>query len=149
MLTPYIFVVCEKVIIDKNEVPSLIGVFNKITTLVQAEIPNNAVAPKEWCIFTSWIIDPSDEGRKYAQRYRVLYPNREQFGDIGKIDLPTIPGRRHSQTIAGSQGLPIGQNGPYTVECWIEENGIKVGDTFSLQFEIEVQKIETQQEVKA
>lgn len=149
MLRPHVFVLCEKVILDKNEVPSLIAVFNKLTAVVNGEVPANAVIPKEWCIFTSWLIEPTDVSKQYTQAYRVVYPNGEQFGEPVRITLQILPGKRHSQTIANSQGLPIGQNGLYTVESWLEEGDKKVGDTISLQFEIEVQKIETRQEVKA
>jgi hypothetical protein len=150
MLKPHLFLVCEKVIVDKNEMPSLIGVFNKMTTAVSGDVPSNAVAPKEWCIFTSWVSEPSDAGRHYTQIYRILYPNGEQFGDDARIELQVVPGKRHSQTIASSQGLPIGQSGLYTVESWVEENGKKIGSNISLQFEVETQKIEmTQKEVKA
>lgn len=145
MLRPYVFLVCEKVIVDKNEVPSLIGVFNKITIAVNGDVPSNAVVPKEWCIFTSWVVEPDDVGKHYTQICRILYPNGEQFGEDGRIELQFPPGKRNSQAIANSQGLPIGQNGLCTVECWIEEDTRKTGDSISLQFEIEVKKAATGQ----
>jgi len=149
MLRPQAFVLCEKVLLDKNDVPSLIAVFSKVTAVVNGEVPANAVVPKEWCIFTSWLIELSDVGKQYTQAYRVVYPNGEQFGEPVRIPLQILPGKRHSQTIANSQGLPVGQNGLYTVESWVEEGDKKIGESISLQFEIEVQKLKRRQEVKA
>jgi len=149
MLRPYIFIVCEKVLVDKNDVASLIGLFNKFTITVSGEVPSNAVAPKEWSIFTSWHVEPSDLEKNYVQVFRISYPNGEQFGELGRIVLQVSPGKSHAQTVANSQGLPIGQNGPYTVESWLQENDKKIGESISMEFEVEVQKVEAGKEIKA
>ena len=39
MLTPYVCVCCEKVIIAQDGVASLIGLFNKITVTVSTDAP--------------------------------------------------------------------------------------------------------------
>lgn len=72
----YVFAICEKVIMDSaTGAPSLIGLFDKITARTNADapdIPANAVFPKEYAVFTSWDVEPSDRGKVYNQAYEFF-----------------------------------------------------------------------------
>ena len=126
MPTLYVFAVCEKVIIDKNEVPSLISLFNTMTVgvvpgQVRKEIPLNAVVPKEWFVFSSWDWEADDDGKTYKQHIEVLLPDRSVFV---KVDHDfAIPPRRKIQTSVPIAGFPIGQQGLCTVRTWLEHEG--------------------------
>jgi hypothetical protein len=83
MPTLYIFTICEKVILDKEDRASLISLFNTISAQVLPNsegIPLNAVAPKEWWAFSSWETKPDDIGKEFRQVVQLLYPNGEPFG---------------------------------------------------------------------
>jgi hypothetical protein len=136
----YVFAICEKVITDASGVPSLIGLFNKITaaTAPGAEIPASAVAPKEYAIFTSWDVEPSDIGKEYTELYEMFYPDGSQFGERNRLKVAMGHGKR-SNCSANAYALPIGQAGLYTVRTWLEDDqGRVIFEPISLQFEVEV-----------
>jgi hypothetical protein len=137
MLKPYVCVACEKVILAQDGVASLIALFSKIILTVSAgtEIPPNAVAPKEWAVFSIWDPEPGDERRSYFLCTQVLYPDESQFGAIVKSKVNVEVSKR-SQMSMQVQGFPIGQTGEYKVRTWIEENEKRVSDP--IQFGIEV-----------
>jgi hypothetical protein len=140
MLKPYVCVACEKVIVAKDsDVPSLIGLFSKMTIVVseEVEIPKDAVAPKEWYVFSIWDTEPGDEQGEYVLCTRFLYPDKTQFGQIAKQKIPVEPGKR-SQMVMQVQGFPIGQIGQYTVLTWVEEKEqLVVGPIeFKVEFEL-------------
>lgn len=137
MLKPYVYVACEKVIIAQDSVASLIALFSKIILTIPAgtEVPRNAVAPKEWAVFSIWDPEPGDERRNYFLCTQVLYPDKTQFGEIAKSKFNIEPSKR-AQMSMQIQGFPIGQTGEYKIRTWIEENDKRVSDP--IQFGIEV-----------
>ncbi|HUY13265.1 MAG TPA: hypothetical protein VMX16_06505 [Terriglobia bacterium] len=143
MLRPYICAACEKVIIDKDDVASLISVFSKITVTVpsEADIPKNAVAPKEWAVFSLWDTDLGDELKEYALCMQVLYPDQTQFSEVTKIKMKIEPNKR-SQVVVRMLGFPIGQVGRYTINTWIEENQQRVFGPIEFKIGFEIVKQE-------
>ncbi|HXJ04086.1 MAG TPA: hypothetical protein VNH65_03255 [Candidatus Acidoferrum sp.] len=137
MLKPYVCVACEKVIIAQDGVASLIALFSKIILTIPAgtEIPRDAVAPKEWAVFSIWDPEPGDDLRKFFLCTQILYPDETQFGQIAKSKFNIEPNKR-SQMNMQIQGFPIGQAGEYKIRSWIEENDKKISDP--IQFGIEV-----------
>ena len=144
MLKPIICVACEKVIVDQQEVASLISLFNKINASVLAgspEVPKNAVSPKEWAIFSAWDCELGDERKKYVHCTQVLYPDRSRFSEIVKLPMHIEPPKR-SQVIVNLMGFPVGQPGRYTIQTWIEENEETVVGPIDFTIEVEISKQE-------
>lgn len=150
MLKPYVCVACEKVITDQpiegeppsQGVPSLISLFNKLILNVSAdlpEIPKNAVAPREWAIYSAWDNEPGDEQKAYFLCTQILYPDQSPFGDVTRTPINVQPKRR-SQMITRVQGFPLGQPGFYTVRTWLEENKQMVGSPIEFKIELEIKK---------
>src|ERR1700733_13875919 len=121
MLKPYVCVACEKVIIDQPTgphapgamgPPSLINLFSKMIVEVpsDAEIPGNAVGPREWAIFSMWDVEPGDENKNYILCTGILYPDGHQFGDVSRTPIPLVLGQR-SQMVVRIMGFPLGQPG--------------------------------------
>ena len=127
MLRPYVCVACEKVILAKDNVASLIGLFSKIILNLEPgiEIPTHAVTPTQWAVFSIWDLEPGDELKKYVLCTQLLYPDGTQFAEIVKQDM-AIEAQKRSQMVVQFIGFPIGQIGEYTVLTWIEEGGQKV-----------------------
>lgn len=148
----YVFAICEKVIIDGGGVASLIGLFNKITASTPTgatEIPTNAVAPKEYAVYTSWDLEPADHDKQYNQIFEILYPNGAHFGEGTTVRINMGTGKR-AQSITTLNALPIGQVGVYTVRTWLENDERKViFAPISLQFEVEVVKIPNPQQTQS
>lgn len=142
MLKPYVCVACEKVILSKDNVASLIGLFSKIVFTVPGgiEIPKNAVSPKEWAVFSIWDPDPGDENRHYVLCTQVLYPDKSQFGEVIKSKINIEPNAR-AQMIMQFPGFPVGQLGDYTVTTWVEENETRVVGPIEFKVGVEARKM--------
>jgi len=122
----YIFAICEKVVMDKDDRASLISLFNTISAHILPTtegIPPNAVAPKEWWAFASWEIEPGDIGKEYRQMVQLLYPNGEPFGQAMGVNFSPQSGKTHQQVAINGLGFPIGQEGSYTLKMWLEHGG--------------------------
>jgi hypothetical protein len=139
MLTPYVFVACEKAIIGKDDVASLIGLFSKITLNVPVgtEIPKEAVSPTNWVIFSIWNAEAGDEVKDYMLGTQILYPDKTQFADIPRNKVKIELGKR-SQIIIQLNGFPVGQEGVYTVLSWVEENQQRVLGPIEFKLEVEI-----------
>ncbi len=146
MLRPYVCVACEKIILAADGVASLISLFNKIiiTAPGEAEIPKNAVAPKEWAVFSAWDTDPGDELKEYKFCMQMLYPDQSQFGEVAKSRMK-IETNKRSQVTVQIIGFPIGQVGQYTVRTWVEENRQRVFGPIEFKIEVEMTKQEQPQ----
>lgn len=132
---------CEKVILDQDGVASLIGLFNKLALTPQKaqEIPKNAVAPKEWAIFSAWDTEPGDELKEYVFCMQMLYPDKSQFGEKNRNKMKVELNKR-SQVKINIPGFPIGQSGFYTIRAWIEESNKMVAGPIEFKMEVEILK---------
>lgn len=150
MLKPYVCVACEKVILEQppegsppgtSGVATLVSLFSKMIISVPAgtEIPPNAVAPKEWAVFSLWDVEPGDEHRNYILCTQVSFPDKSQFGELNKSPINVKPNTRSQMTIR-IPGFPVGRPGPHIVSTWVEENGQKVCGPIEFKIEFEVQK---------
>jgi hypothetical protein len=75
-----VFAVCEKVIIDHRQVPSLISIFQRMEILLQdAPLPENALSPTSWNVFCLWQHAPDEIGVEFSQRVEVFVPNGQMF----------------------------------------------------------------------
>lgn len=140
----YIFALCEKVIIDKEDKVSLISLFNNISAQIlpaAPEIPTNAVAPKEWWAFSSWEIQPEDIGKEYCQIVQLLYPNGEPFLAPIRIKFSPEIGKTHQQVTVNGMGFPIGQEGIYTMKMWLEHGGSTIFESAPIIVKVSHKKL--------
>jgi len=143
MLKPYVCVACEKVILSQPDgVPSLISLFSKMIVTVPeegSEIPKNAVAPKEWALYSSWDPEPGDEVKDYFHCVQVLCPDDSQFGDISRKRIE-VQANKRAQMHIQILGFPVSQPGFHRVLVWIEEKSERVFGPVELRIELEVVK---------
>jgi hypothetical protein len=132
-----LFTVCEKVIIEDNGMPSLITLFTRIATTpnIGAEIPSNALAPKEWAIFTAWDWEKDDEGVRYTQAIEVRVPDGKVFADI-KTNF-VIERDKRQQVRVPLVGFPIGQRGDCTVHLWLRRGSTLVTEAAPVRITVE------------
>jgi hypothetical protein len=138
----YVFAACEKVILDQASVPSLIALFTKLKLLLPGQledVPENAVAPKEWAVFASWDRVPSDEGKIFNQCLQVLYPDGKVFFENRDVKFTIKLGERQHNAVR-IVGFPIGQKGDYTIRMWLEENGSVVVEPVEIRLEVEIER---------
>ena len=123
----YAFVACDKVIIDDMGTASLISLFgNIIVTLPQnAEVPSNALVPKEWALFASWDCGPDDDGKEFSQVVQVLHPDGRFF--IERMEAKFVMQRdKKSQIKMPFVGFPVGQQGKVMIRMWLEQAGQEI-----------------------
>jgi hypothetical protein len=131
----YVFAVCEKVILDQGGVASLISLFTRVNLSLPADIPGNAIAPKEWTIFTSWDWEPEDEGREYKQVIQILYPDGSPF--LASVEQRFVVQRNTKHQInAPVLGFPIGQSGIYTIRMHLEHNEAVIFEATPIRLEV-------------
>jgi hypothetical protein len=140
MLKPYVCVACEKVILTADGIASLINIFGKLTITVPAdtEIPSNAVAPKEWIVFSIFDFDPGDELKEFTYCVKIMYPDDTQFGDISKTRLNLEAGKHRATVNVQVPAFPLSQVGKYTIYNWIEENQQVVVGPIEFKIELEI-----------
>jgi hypothetical protein len=120
-----VFAVCEKVIIDDAGMASLISLFHRVGVAVQGSPPSNAVAPKEWAVFTSWLWENDDDGKEFDQLLQVFGPNNILFTEVkSKVVMPKD--RKILQFRMPQLGLPVGQPGHCTIRLSLMHKGIVV-----------------------
>lgn len=104
---------CQMVITDKEAGlgHSLIAVFHllKIRVSETAEVPSNALLPKEWAVFSKWKLDPIESQKKIKLVTEAFWPNGDPLfkNELASIDV--IDGQ--TAFIVRNMGFPIGQNG--------------------------------------
>lgn len=128
-----VFVPCEKVIIDENQNPTLVVLMQGLGAAPlpgqPAEIPRNAVGPKEWCIFSVWRPSDQDYGKLFNQRIQLLWPDGSEFQNA-HFAFQFEKGKSH-QIRMNMFGFPIGQVGDVTLNMWLERDSKKIGEMHS------------------
>jgi hypothetical protein len=118
-----LLVACEKVIIDQAQLPSLIGIFQTMKIQLQdAPLPENAISPTRWAIFSMWQHTPEETGIEYTQHIEILKPSGEKFGDgaITKFSI-SQPEDLQSKNLIEVLGLPINDEGFVKIRIWLED----------------------------
>lgn len=135
-----VFAPCEKIILDQSGIASLIALFQRIDAQgTTPAIPENAVAPKEWAIFTLWEWLPEDSGKKFSQIVQILWPNQAEFQ---KLEIEFQAGNlRYHQNRVSIVGFPVGQVGDVKIRLWLERDSRKCTDTFTYCIEVAHPKI--------
>lgn len=113
---------CEKVIIDQNQLPSVIGIFQAMKFQLQgAPLPDNAVSPMKWSIFSLWKHTAEENGVQFTQHIEILKPDGEVFG-VASRAVFTAQGAEQSQSkvFVDVFGLPVGQPGVVKIRTWLE-----------------------------
>lgn len=138
MLKPRACLACEKAIISKGDLFSLINIFSKIVIGApsDAAIPNDLVVPKEWAVFSTWDSDAGDEHRSHVICTQIIYPDGSPFGEIIRRHVK-VEARKNVQVAVQVVGFPVGQVGTYLVRSWVEENEKRVADFVEFKIECE------------
>jgi hypothetical protein len=120
------FLVCEKVILDKQDVPTLVAVIGGIKFQVNPAVPGvpsplppDAIAPQPWAIFTVWHCDPEDVGKTFRQKSELVMPDQSIFGPM-KADLPFVGKANQNNNVVNIVGFPVGVIGIWNVKLWLE-----------------------------
>ena len=141
MFKPYACVACERIIFDQDFIASLISLFNSVVVEipVDAEIPKNGVASKEWAVYSAWDGEPGDEGQANLLCTQIFYPDGNPFGETAKIKMGVELGKR-SQIKTQIHGFPIGEPGSYIVRTWVEQNEKSASPVIEFKIDLEIKR---------
>lgn len=112
-----LFAPCEKVAIDEGNNPILISVLMEWAVGAAGDIPENAIAPQRWVIFTLWYRLPEDEDREFVQTCELKAPSGRILLS-GQISFRmTAIAHRNTMNIGG---LPV-TPGEYELSIYLSE----------------------------
>lgn len=116
------FAPCEKVIIDQNNNSSVISILQDLQVEVgPTELPQDAAVPMRWDVFTLWLREASDEGRKFEQICELLTPDgKRATGGTISFEM-TMSMQRNVMTLMGFPLVPSG--GQYLLRLSLKEAG--------------------------
>jgi hypothetical protein len=115
-----ILAACERVLIDRGGLPSLINIFQRMNLTVVNPIQADAVVPNQWAVFALWQHSDDELNLEFTQHLEVLAPDGETFlTGITKFKTTEIDDRQSKNSI-NILGLPIWAEGMVTVNIWLE-----------------------------
>lgn len=142
-----ILAACEKVIIDRNFLPSLINIFQRMNIQLQAApLPEKAVSPARWSVFTLWQHIPEEKDIEYTQHLEVISPNGDKFFESAVQFKITEDNDLQSKNQLDLFGLPINDEGFITIRVWLE--GIE-NSTGEYQFFVKHHRKESNEQVSS
>ena len=117
-----ILAACERVIIEREAtLPSLISIFQRMNVQLQdAPLPENALSPIRWSIFTLWQHTPGEKGVEYTQRTEVIAPSGDKFVEASTVFKITEADDLQSKNHIDIFGIPINVEGFVNVRVWLE-----------------------------
>jgi len=125
--------VCEKIIVSKDEAPTLVNVVQNIkATLVGpqvAEVPRDAVAPLAWAIFSIWEADESDIGKEFHQKNQIIMPDGTPNPAV-QGDLPFTFKKGLNFNYINIYGFPVGLEGVLRIRVSLESSGKTISEHF-------------------
>lgn len=116
------FAPCEKVLIDQNNNPSMISIFQELhVELTPADLPEGAAIPIRWDVFTLWLREVSDKGKRFEQICELLTPDgKKAAGGSINFEMATDT-HRNVMTLMGFPLIPSG--GQYLLRLSLKEAG--------------------------
>ncbi len=116
-------IVCERVIIDRQDMPSLINVFQRMNIqLSGAPLPEKAVSPTRWSVFSMWQHEEAEIGKAFTQVLQVAMPDGEIFFTSEQEFKISKPDDFQSKISSEFTGLPIWQEGFIEVRLSLKES---------------------------
>ncbi|MGA9668030.1 MAG: hypothetical protein WBQ94_02415 [Terracidiphilus sp.] len=117
-----ILAACERVIVDKEaSLPSLINIFQRMNVQLQdAPLPENAVSPTRWSVFTLWQHIPEERGVEYTQRIEVISPSGDKFVEASTAFKITEADDLQTKNHIDIFGIPINAEGFLKIRVWLE-----------------------------
>jgi hypothetical protein len=133
--------VCEKLILDQQQKPTLIAVFQSLSAIVPEGqgIPAGTVSFIAWTIFTEWFFSDEETKKNITQVVDIVSPDGSPTQGLGgRLTFEQFAkGGQGSRGYVNLFGMPISQPGFVTVNVWLESDGVKITDVFPYQIKIE------------
>lgn len=118
------FLPCERLIIDKNGLISIIVIMQEMSTVVPpgVTVPNKAISPSTWWVAAMWRVEDTEGPGQYLQKLEIYWPDGSKYAEM---DTPFLIEEGKPFATNGTQfrGFPIAQTGNLRLIAWIEKDG--------------------------
>lgn len=137
------FIVCEKVILEKeHETPTIVSVIQRIqfqTAPGSPMLPQDAMAPMSWQIFTIWLNEGEGVGKNLLQKFELVMPDNSPAPGGVKGTISFVEKSSFNFNVIKIMGFPVGHPN-VKVRLWLES---PTGEMLSPDhfYPIEVQNI--------
>jgi hypothetical protein len=134
------FLICEKIIVDQQQKPTLISIFQSIAALVPEEqqLPKDIIGGAQWAIFCEWFFAEEELNKNFEQVVEVLLPDGSPSPIRGRLSFRDLAkDGQGTRTYVNMFGMPISQVGFLSINVWIESNTERVTDIFTYRIKIE------------
>ena len=123
-----LFAACEKTLHDINGPASLISIFQRMNFPVQqVPLPEKAISPNQWSIFSLWETEPEELGTVFKQTTRVYAPDgtlwlehemdwKNQYPEDQQIKISTLVA-----------GMPVWSEGFVETKVWLDDAAQEAG----------------------
>ena len=128
-----IFAPCEKVIIDQNNVISIITVLQELRIELPAPPPEvdgkTPVVPIKWDVVTLWTKTDADAPETvYQTRFALIDPMGAALEGLDGSAEFSFADKTYYRVVTTVLGFPIRHDGRYVVRLWIHKKGEAEGD---------------------
>ena len=134
------FLVCEKIIIDQLQKPTLISVFQSISALVPdgQEIPTDTIAGTAWSVFCEWVFSEDELATSFDQVIEVMFPDGSPTPIKGRVTLKELTkDGQGTRCYVNMFGMPIAYPGFLSINVWVEAESRRVTDVFTYKLKVE------------
>jgi hypothetical protein len=144
-----ILAVCEKVIFDTDGPASLVSIFENMLYPVQdSPLPERAVLPNQWSIFTQWEPTIQELGQEFTQVTVVTAPDGSEFHRLEVEFSRKDPAKSTVRIRVNLRSIPIWKEGPVRVDVFLkgQESAPQGSTGFNIRYipkEANVSKIST------
>lgn len=131
-----IFAPCEKVIIDQNNVISIISVLQELRVELP-ELPRDTdgktpVVPMKWDVLSFWTRTDDDEPQTvYRARFALIAPTGTELSGFGSAGEFSFENKINYRLITTVLGFPVLHEGRHVVRLWLTKKGDAEGDPVS------------------
>ncbi len=135
--------VCEKIIIDQQQKPTLVSLFQTITALLPEGqgMPKDTLGGTAWAVFSEWFFAEEELSKNFEQVIEVMLPDGSPSPIRGRLPFKELArDGQGTRSYVNMFGMPIAQSGVLAVNVWIESNAERVTDIFSYHIKIEHSK---------
>ncbi len=119
-----LFSPCEKIIIADDHTVSLITIFEKIQIQLpmseDEKLPENALIPLKWFVYSLWLKEPGDEGKTFEQFVDISFPGERSIKS--EIIEFRITKERHRNVIL-MPTFPVTPPGLASIKLNLREHG--------------------------
>jgi len=134
------FLICEKIILDQQQKPTLISVFQSISALVPEgqQIPKDTIAGTSWSIFCEWFFAEDELSKGFDQVVEVLLPDGSPSALKGRLTFKELSkSGQGTRSYVHMFGMPIAQPGFLTINVWLESEAERATDISSYLVKVE------------